>query len=97
MDISSSFDGLRSLLGVNTAAPAPAPGRGGTAQTNGGLGSDLATLSSAASQVSETAGGDNVRLDKVAQIQAALAAGTYFVPASAVASKVVDSMLAAGS
>jgi anti-sigma28 factor (negative regulator of flagellin synthesis) len=34
-----------------------------------------------------------VRTDKVAAVQAALAAGTYDVPASAVASKVVDSML----
>jgi negative regulator of flagellin synthesis FlgM len=96
MDISSSYDGLRSLLGVNSATPAATPARGGASSTNG-LGSDLATLSSAANEVSQTAGGDNVRLDKVAQIQAALASGTYFVPASAVASKVVDSMLAAGS
>jgi anti-sigma28 factor (negative regulator of flagellin synthesis) len=34
-----------------------------------------------------------VRTDKVAGIQAALAAGSYNVPASAVASKMVDSML----
>jgi anti-sigma28 factor (negative regulator of flagellin synthesis) len=32
-------------------------------------------------------------MEKVAGIQAALAAGTYDVPASAVASRVVDSML----
>jgi negative regulator of flagellin synthesis FlgM len=96
MDIGSSFDGLRSLLGVNSAAPASTPARSGPAPSNGALGSDLATLSSAANEVSQTAGGDNVRLDKVAQIQAALASGTYFVPASAVASKVVDSMLGAG-
>lgn len=97
MDISSSLDGLRSLLGVNSAAPAATPAKSGSPPANGGLGSDLATVSSAANEVSQTAGGDNVRLDKVAQIQAALASGTYFVPASAVASKVVDSMLAAGS
>jgi flagellar biosynthesis anti-sigma factor FlgM len=103
MDISSSLDGLRSLLGVNTAATAATPAtnqpanRSGNGSTTGGLGGDLATLSSAASQVSETAGGDSVRWDKVAQIQSALQSGTYFVPASAVASKVVDSMLAAGS
>ena len=39
---------------------------------------------------------ETVRADKVAQIQAALASGTYNVPASAVASKVVDSMLGRG-
>jgi anti-sigma28 factor (negative regulator of flagellin synthesis) len=34
-----------------------------------------------------------VRPDKVANVKAALAAGTYNVPASAVASRVVDEML----
>jgi flagellar biosynthesis anti-sigma factor FlgM len=97
MDIGSSFDGLRSLLGVNSAAPAATPGRSSAPPANSGLGGDLATLSNAASEVSGSAGGDGVRWDKVAQIQAALASGTYFVPASAVASKVVDAMLAAGS
>jgi anti-sigma28 factor (negative regulator of flagellin synthesis) len=33
-------------------------------------------------------------MDKVSSIQAALGAGTYNVPASAVASKLVDAMLA---
>jgi flagellar biosynthesis anti-sigma factor FlgM len=97
MDISSNLDGLRSLLGVNSAAPAATPVKNGASASTGGLGGDQATLSSAASQVSESAGGDGVRWDKVAQIQSALAAGAYFVPASAVASKVVDAMLAAGS
>jgi anti-sigma28 factor (negative regulator of flagellin synthesis) len=43
--------------------------------------------------VSLTAGEDGVRADKVSSVQAALAAGTYNVPASAVASKIVDAML----
>jgi negative regulator of flagellin synthesis FlgM len=38
-------------------------------------------------------GDTEVRMDKVAGIQAALAAGTYNVSAAAVASRVVDSML----
>ena len=57
------------------------------------LSSDLATFSSAGSEVSQTADDTEVRMDKVAAIQAALAAGTYNVSASDVASKVVDSML----
>jgi anti-sigma28 factor (negative regulator of flagellin synthesis) len=39
------------------------------------------------------AGDSDVRMDKVAEIQAALSSGSYNAPASAVASKVVDSML----
>lgn len=96
MDISSSLEGLRSLFGVGSAAPAATPGRNSTSTPASGMGSDLATLSSAGSEVSQTAAGDGVRLDKVTAIQAALASGTYAVPASAVASKVLDAMMAGG-
>jgi negative regulator of flagellin synthesis FlgM len=96
MDIRSSMDGLRSLLGVNPT-PSPAPqSKGGAAAAGSSFDSDRATFSSAASEVSQAASGDSVRMDKVAAVQSALAAGTYSVPASAVASKVVDSMLAGG-
>jgi negative regulator of flagellin synthesis FlgM len=96
MDIRSSMDGLRSLLGVNTTAPSPSQGKGNIASTGSSFDSDRATFSSAASEVSQSASDDGVRSDKVAAVQAALAAGTYNVPASAVASKVIDSMLAGG-
>lgn len=96
MDIRSSLDGLKSLLGVNPAAQ-PATGTKGTATTGKtAMGSDHATLSSAGSEVAQTASDDTVRTDKVASVQAAIAAGTYSVPASAVASKLVDAMLGAG-
>jgi flagellar biosynthesis anti-sigma factor FlgM len=97
MDIRTGFDGLRSLLGVpqpNTTAAQPA--RNGAAQENNPVSSDVATLSSAGSEVSQSAADDGVRMDKVSSIQAALAAGTYDVPASVVASRLVDSMLGAG-
>jgi flagellar biosynthesis anti-sigma factor FlgM len=93
MDIRNSLDGLRSLLGVNPAAPAATGARSSATAGGSALGSDRATLSNAGNEVSLTAGEDGVRTDKVAAVQAALAAGTYNVPASAVASKVVDSML----
>jgi negative regulator of flagellin synthesis FlgM len=98
MNMSSSLEGLRSLLGVNATGPAATPAenpvRSNAPATEGGSTfNDLATLSSAGSQVSATASGDGVRMDKVAAIQSALAAGTYNVPASAVASKVMDSMM----
>ncbi len=95
MDIRSSLEGLKSILGTSAAPPASTQPKGGTVQAAGGsgLGADRATLSSAGNEVSQTAGDSSVRMDKVAGIQAALAAGTYNVPASAVASNVVDSML----
>jgi negative regulator of flagellin synthesis FlgM len=94
MDMSSSLEGLRSLLGVNSTAPATTSIKpSGTPAESSSTFNDLATVSSAGSQVSAAAGGDGVRMDKVASIQAALASGTYNVPASAVASKVIDSML----
>jgi negative regulator of flagellin synthesis FlgM len=96
MDIRGSLDGLKSLLGVNPAAQ-PATGTKGTSSAGkSAIGSDHATLSSAGSEVAQTASDDAVRTDKVASVQAAIAAGTYSVPASAVASKLVDAMLGAG-
>jgi negative regulator of flagellin synthesis FlgM len=93
MDIRSSMDGLKSLLGVDSTAPAAARPTRNTRTEESAPGNDRATLSSAASEVSQAAGEDGVRTDKIASIQAALAAGTYAVPASAVATKVVDAML----
>jgi negative regulator of flagellin synthesis FlgM len=94
MDIRSSLDGLKSLLGTSAPAPAAAQqAKSGAAAGGSGLGSDRATFSSAGSEVSQTATDSGVRMDKVAEIQAALASGTYNVSAGAVASKVVDSML----
>lgn len=90
----SGMEGLRSLLGVSQPAPAAAQARNAPAAADGTLGGDQATLSSAASGVLQAAADDSVRADKVAGVQAALAAGAYHVPASAVASKLVDVMLA---
>jgi len=96
MDIRSSMDGLRSLLGVNSTPSSGTQGKGSTAAAGSSFDSDRATFSSAGSEVSQAVSGESIRTDKVAAVQAALAAGTYSVPASAVASKLVDSMLAGG-
>jgi negative regulator of flagellin synthesis FlgM len=93
MSVSSSLEGLRSLFGVSSAAPAATPAKSTGTSSASGFEGDLATLSGAGSQVSQSANNDGVRLDKVASIQSALAAGTYNVPASAVASRVIDSLL----
>jgi negative regulator of flagellin synthesis FlgM len=95
MDIRSSLDGLKSLLGTQATTQATTQQTKSSGTAGGSaLGSDLATFSSAASEVSQTAGDSSVRMDKVAGIQSALASGSYNVSAEAVASKVVDSMLA---
>jgi negative regulator of flagellin synthesis FlgM len=94
MDIRSSLEGLKSLFGT-PEAPAPTTELPKSMVTASGslMGSDKATLSSAGSEVSQTASEAGVRMDKVASIQAALASGSYNISALAVASKVVDSML----
>jgi len=94
MDIRNSLESLRSLLGTTPATTPSAGSRNGATQGSSALGTDQATLSNAGSEVSLSAGGDGVRTEKVAAVQAALAAGTYDVPAAAVASKIVDSMMA---
>lgn len=97
MDIRSSMDGLKTLLGVPLTTPVqPQQVRSGQSVGATPLGGDHATLSSAGTEVSQTASDADVRADKVSAVQAALAAGSYSVPASAVASKMVDAMLSAG-
>ena len=94
MDIRNSLDGLRSLLGVNPT-PAQAP------QTQGRRGRGRKRVRHRQGDFEQRGqakfrrafSDDGVRTEKVAAIQAALAAGTYNVPASAVASKLVDAML----
>lgn len=97
MDIRTGFDGLKSLLGVSQPSTASSQtARSSQVADSSSLWSDRATLSDAGSEVAQTAGESSVRADKVASIQAALAAGTYNVSSSLVASRMVDSMLAAG-
>lgn len=97
MDIRSSLDGLKTLLGVTpAAAPGTTRSQAGKPSEDGSLSSDRATLSSAGSEVAQGAVDGGVRAEKVAEVQAALAAGSYSVPASAVASKMVDAMMGGG-
>jgi len=56
-------------------------------------GRERATLLRAGSEVPLTADEIDVRREKVESAQSALKAGTYQVPASAVAAKVLDEML----
>jgi flagellar biosynthesis anti-sigma factor FlgM len=100
MDIRSGLDGLKSLLGVAQPAPASTQevkSNSTLVDSNSSLGADRATLSSAGSEVAQTAADGVVREDKVASIRAALSAGTYNVSASAVASRMVDALLSASN
>ncbi|HEY1253189.1 MAG TPA: flagellar biosynthesis anti-sigma factor FlgM [Terracidiphilus sp.] len=94
MDIRSSLEGLKSLLGTQATTSVAQPPKNPSTTSGSGLGSDSATFSSAASEVSQTAGDGGVRMDKVASIQAALASGSYSINPAAIASRLVDSMLA---
>ncbi|HKF45772.1 MAG TPA: flagellar biosynthesis anti-sigma factor FlgM [Terracidiphilus sp.] len=98
MGIRSGLDGLKLLLGASPATqsePHPEPVRSEAAAGAESVPADHATLSNVGSEMSQAASDDSVRMDKVAAIQSALAAGTYNVPASAVASRVMDVMLGA--
>jgi negative regulator of flagellin synthesis FlgM len=98
MDIRNSVDGLKTLLGVPSPAPAKVqPAKSEETPAASGLAGDHATLSSAGAEVAQASSGSDVRMQKVAAVQAALAAGTYSVPAPAVAGKLIDSMLGGGS
>src|SRR5579864_222457 len=96
MDIRTSLDGLKTLLGVSQATSPPQRPQAGKPAESSSLSNDRATLSSAGSEVAQAMADGGLRSEKVAQIQAALEAGTYSVPASTVAAKVVDAMLGGG-
>ena len=55
--------------------------------------SDQTTVSSAGSLAAKASAGSDVRMDKVSQVQQAIAAGTYNVPSSEVAGKMISQML----
>jgi negative regulator of flagellin synthesis FlgM len=94
MEMRNSLEGLKTLLGVPSTEPTKPQSTKNTSTTDtAGLAGDRATLSNTGSEVSQAAAGSDVRMDKVAAVRAALAAGTYNVPASAVAGKVIDAML----
>lgn len=55
--------------------------------------SDQASFSTAGGLIAQSAGASDVRMDKVAALQAAIASNTYNIPAAQVAGKMIDSML----
>jgi negative regulator of flagellin synthesis FlgM len=93
MEIRDGLAGLNSLLGASATGASSDRGKSQSASGPGAFGTDHATLSIAASEMAQGASEPGVRMERVSAIQSALAEGRYSVPASAVASKIVDSML----
>jgi negative regulator of flagellin synthesis FlgM len=94
MEMRNGLDGLKTLLGISEiSTPQPRQLRSGQSPNAGILDGDRATLSSAGESALQAAGDSEVRMEKVAAVQAALAAGTYKVAAMDVAGKIIDSML----
>ena len=92
MNVNNSLQGLQQLFSSQeVTTPAGKAGSSGGVETKAGT--DQATLSSAASMAAASAPDADVRTEKVAAIQQALAAGTYSVPATEVAGKMIDHML----
>lgn len=89
MNVHNNLQGLQQLFGSQEVTR----NGGGKAATGAGSSSDQATLSLAASAAAQAAPDSDVRMEKVAQVQKALAEGTYNVSSSDVANRMIDSML----
>lgn len=93
MNVNNDLQAMQQLFSSQEVTPT------GSAKPHGGAGragaerADEATLSPAASLAAQAAPDSDVRMDKVAAVQQALAAGTYNVPAGAVAGKMIDQMM----
>lgn len=90
MNVHNNLQGLQQLFASQEVARTSS---GKTAGPVNGNSADEATLSPAASAAAQAAPDSDVRMEKVAQVQKALADGTYSVPSSDVANRMIDAML----
>jgi negative regulator of flagellin synthesis FlgM len=94
MNVSNDLQGMQQLFSTQESSRVDSgKTQSSTAHDAGPAQTDEATLSPAASLAARTASDSDVRMEKVNQVQQALAAGTYNVPASEVAGKMIERML----
>jgi len=98
MEVRNNAEALKAFLGVPSATPTPThPVRSGDGTAaHAAFAGDQATFSQAATEVSQATDEPAVRMDKVTAIQQVMASGSYSVPATEVAGKVMDAMLGVG-
>jgi negative regulator of flagellin synthesis FlgM len=102
MNIPSGIGDVPQPLNVQGPAATSGAGQAGNLRQSSGndvtsvaasTQSDVAKVSVSAGLLAQDVGGTDVRAGRVAELQQAIAAGTYSVPASAVADKLIESML----
>jgi negative regulator of flagellin synthesis FlgM len=95
MNVNDGLHGLPEPLGVSETSPVPATQRQQQASYSAPMGStqDRTEVSTAASLAHQAMAVPDVRMDKVAAVQQALANGTYQVSAGDVADKLVQQMM----
>ncbi|HEX3662637.1 MAG TPA: flagellar biosynthesis anti-sigma factor FlgM [Acidobacteriaceae bacterium] len=93
MNVHNNLQGLQQLFSSQEVAGTSSGRTSDAASAESSSSADEATLSSAASAAAQAAPDSDVRMDKVAQVQKALAEGTYNVASSDVANSMIDSML----
>jgi negative regulator of flagellin synthesis FlgM len=92
MNIRNGIDDLSPILPSQSVTSTPSA-RGSSPTQGESLDSDKAQLSVLATGVTQSTETSDVRLDKVANIQSALQAGTYQVSSADVAQKIIVSMM----